>query len=77
MKPAFTLDTWWWGDEIGPKTGKPVPSWWRNFVNEHPYRATWEPDLKKYAKYRCKNNGTVRLVFHGPNELSFFILRYS
>lgn len=77
MKTAFTLDVWWWGDGIGPKTGKKIPSWWMNFVNEYPDRALWPPKLKKYAKYRHKNNSTVRIVFHSPNDLSFFILRYS
>ena len=77
MKTAFTLDTWWWGDELGAKTGKPIPTWWKNFVAENPVQASWAPKLKKYAKYRHKNNGTVRIVFHSPNDLSFFILRYS
>lgn len=77
MKTAFTLDTWWWGDEFGAKTGKPIPSWWKNFVTENPVQASWAPKLRKYAKYRHKNNGTVRIVFHSLNDLSFFILRWS
>ena len=76
MKPAFNLETWWWGDGNTP-SGKPIPRWWMNFVKEYPDSRDWYKVLKSHAKYRVKNDGTIRLVFHGPNELSFFMLRYS
>ena len=77
MKPAFTLDTWWWGDNLGAKTGKVIPRWWMNFVKDYPDRKDWHRVLKKTATYKIKNNGTIRLVFNSYDDLSFFILRYS
>ena len=76
MKTAFNLETWWWGDGETPK-GNILPRWWINFVKEYPDTKDWPRVLKKSATYRIKNNGMIRLVFHGPDELSFFILRYS
>lgn len=76
MKPAFTFETFWWGNGQTPK-GKTIPRWWINFCNEYDDTNKWHPAITKYANYRLKSNGTIRVVFHGPEELSFFILRYS
>lgn len=76
MKPAFNLETWWWGNGETPK-GNILPRWWINFVNEYPDSKDWYRVLKKSATYRIKNNGMIRLVFNSPDELSFFILRWS
>ena len=74
MKPAFNLETFWWGNGETPK-GNIIPRWWINFVKEYP--DDWPRVLKKSATYRINNNGMIRVVFHGPDELSFFMLRYS
>lgn len=76
MKTAFTLETRWWNDGE-TYSGKKIPRWWVNFVKEYPDSKDWYKILKSYAKYRVKSNSKVRLVFNGPEELSFFILRYS
>ena len=76
MKPAFNLETWWWGDGNTP-SGRTVPTWWMNFVKDYPDTKDWHRVLKKTATYKIKNNGTIRLVFNSYDDLSFFILRYS
>ena len=48
MKPAFNLDTWWWGDGNTP-SGRTVPSWWMNFVKEYPDSKDWYKVLKNHA----------------------------
>ena len=76
MKPAFNLETWWWGDGETPK-GNKVPRWWMNFVKDYPNSKDWHRVLKKTATYIIKNNGMIRLVFNSYDDLSFFMLRYS
>ena len=76
MKPAFNLDTWWWGDGNTP-SGRKVPRWGMNFVKDYPDTKDWHRVLKKSATYKIKNNGMIRLVFNSPDDLSFFILRWS
>ena len=75
MKPAFNLETWWWGDGETPK-GNIIPRWWINFVKEYPNSKDWHRVLKKSATYKLKTNGTIRLVFNSHDDLSFFILRW-
>jgi hypothetical protein len=69
MKTAFTFKNWYWGDEDQP------PQWWTNFRKA--YRQTSDKELSRVAKVREKTNGDVRVVFNDPNELAFFILRWS
>lgn len=76
MKPAFNLETWWWGDGQTAR-GNKVPRWWMNFVKDYPDSKDWHRVLKKTATYKIKNNGMIRLVFNSYDDLSFFILRYS
>ena len=77
MKPAFTLETWWWNDTGETPKGNILPRWWINFVKDYPDRKDWHRVLKKTATYKIKSNGTIRLVFNSYDDLSFFILRYS
>ncbi len=75
MKTSFTLETWWWGDGQTPK-GNTVPRWWMNFIEAYP-GTDWHNILTKHAKYRVKNNGTIRVVFNSSEDLTFFLLRWS
>jgi hypothetical protein len=69
MKTAYTFKRWYWGDEDPPQ-------WWSNFL-----RGRWATDAYKelypIAKVREKTNGDIRVVFNSPNELAFFIMRWS
>lgn len=72
MKTAFTFRRWYWGDEYD----KQPPQWWTNFSNANPVR-TFDKELSHVAKVRYKPNGNIRVVFNSPNDLAFFILRWS
>lgn len=69
MKTAFTFKRWYWGD-------KNPPSWWTNFSKSNPAQ-TFDTELSRVAKVRYKPNGKIRVVFNDPNELAFFILKWS
>jgi hypothetical protein len=71
MKTAYTFKRWYWGDEYERQ-----PQWWRNLLKDKPlYDAVKE--LKRVAKVRYKTNGNIRIVFNSPDELAFFIMRWS
>ena len=70
MKTAYTFKRWYWDDDDQP------PQWWSNFL-----RGRWADDAYKelypIAKVREKTNGDIRVVFNSPNDLAFFIMRWS
>jgi hypothetical protein len=70
MKTAFTFKNWYWGDEDQP------PQWWTNFRKAY-HLQTFDKELSRVAKVRYKTNGSIRVVFNDPNELAFFIMRWS
>ena len=72
MKTAFTFKRWYWGD---PYDEHP-PKWWENFLRG---RMTEDAlrELRSVAKVREKPNGKIRVVFNSPEDLTFFILRWS
>jgi len=74
MKTAFTFKRWYWGD----KHEKQPPHWWTNFLKAYsPSGETAYKELSKIAKVRHKTNGSIRVVFNSPEDLTFFILRWS
>lgn len=71
MKTAFTFKKWYWADDYE----KQPPQWWTNFCKA--YRQTFDKELSRVAKVRYKSNGSIRIVFNSPEDLTFFILRWS
>jgi hypothetical protein len=71
MKTAFTFKNWYWGDEDQP------PQWWTNFRKAYLSLRTFDKELSRVAKVRHKSNGSIRIVFNSPEDLTFFILRWS
>lgn len=71
MKTAFTFKRWYWGDEYDKQ-----PHWWRNFADGRLIDEAIK-ELYPVAKVRQKSNGSIRVVFNSPNDLAFFILRWS
>lgn len=71
MKTAFTLKRWYWGDEYDTQ-----PRWWKNFCLGRSLDEVIM-ELHPVAKAKLKSNGKIRVVFNSPEELSFFILRWS
>lgn len=72
MKTAYTFKRWYWGDEHE----KQPPQWWTNFSNDNPLQ-TFDKELSRVAKVRYKSNGNIRVVFKSPEDLTYFILRWS
>jgi hypothetical protein len=72
MKTAFTFKRWYWGDNYD----KRPPQWWTNFIKGKEFHELYK-ELSTVAKVRYKPNGSIRVVFNSPSDLSFFILRYS
>ena len=70
MKTAFTFKNWYWGDEDQP------PKWWTNFLLGKDINIALK-ELSTIAKVREKPSGKIRVVFNDPNELAFFIMRWS
>ena len=70
MKTAFTFKNWYWGDEDQP------PQWWTNFRKAYHTHLN-NTELSRVAKVRFKPNGSIRIVFNSPEDLTFFILRWS
>ena len=72
MKTAFTFKRWYWaspGSEQAPK-------WWDNFRRGRRIEDALK-ELSSVATVREKTNGNIRVVFKCPNELAFFIIRWS
>jgi hypothetical protein len=78
MKTAFTFKRWYWGYGHDPDHNDPdqPPQWWTNFVKGKEFHELYK-ELSTVAKVRYKPNGSIRVVFNSPSDLSFFILRYS
>ncbi len=72
MKTAYTFKRWYWGDEYN----KGPPQWWNNFLRGRMMNDALK-ELYPIAKVREKSNGNLRVVFNSPNDLAFFILRWS
>lgn len=72
MKTAFTFKRWYWGEEHE----KQPPQWWTNFIKGKQFHELYK-ELSTVAKVKYKMNGSIRVVFNSPSDLSFFILRYS
>ena len=73
MKTAFTFKRWYWGYEHGQDQ---PPQWWTNFIKDKQFHELYK-ELSTVAKVMYKMNGSIRVVFNSPGDLSFFILRYS
>lgn len=72
MKTAFTFKRWYWGED----NEKQPPQWWTNFSKNKPLHVMHD-ELSKVAKVRQKTNGSFRVVFNTPGDLTMFILRWS
>ena len=72
MKTAFTFKRWYWGDEHE----KQPPQWWINFTKDKEFHKLYD-ELSAVATIRYKTNGSIRVVFKSPEDLTFFVLRYS
>jgi hypothetical protein len=73
MKTAFTFKKWYWG--IGHDPDQP-PQWWANFIKGKEFHELYK-ELSTVAKVRHKMNDSIRVEFNSPNDLAFFILRWS
>jgi len=73
MKTAFTFKKWYWG----PLHDDQPPHWWTNFTEGKSISVSKITELSRVAKVRQKSNGSLRVVFKSPGDLSFFILRWS
>jgi hypothetical protein len=71
MKTAYTFKRWYWGDEYERQ-----PQWWTNFRKAY-HVQPFDKELSRVAKVRYKSNGNIRIVFNSPEDLTFFILRWS
>lgn len=71
MKTAFTFKRWYWQD-----IDEQPPNWWHNFVADR-FLDDALRELRSVAKVREKPNGKIRVVFNSPEDLTFFILRWS
>jgi hypothetical protein len=72
MKTAFTFRRWYWATP----TDKQPPQWWSNFLLGKDINIALK-ELSTIAKVREKPSGKIRVVFNDPNELAFFIMRWS
>lgn len=72
MKTAYTFKRWYWATP----TDKQPPQWWSNFLLGKDITIALK-ELSTIANVREKPSGKIRVVFNDPNELAFFIMRWS
>ena len=74
MKTAYTFKIWYWGEDHE----KQPPHWWKNFLKEYsPSGEAAFKDLSKIAKVIPATNGSIHVEFNSPEDLTFFVLRWS
>jgi hypothetical protein len=75
MKLSYNLKTWYWGLD---QYEEQPPIWWYNFMKTIDDHKDYAIKLKPYATFRPKGmTNKCRIVFNSPEDLTFFILRWS
>jgi hypothetical protein len=68
----FHLKTWYFDKEDMDT----LPNWWLNFISKIPYY-NFKKELEPYASFTPIDHEMYEIVFHSPELMTFFILRWA